>query len=313
MNGNADPPDAPDVDVCVVTWETAELTADGLRRLLDSDQGSTLRLLVRDNGSKDGTVETLRERVPEAEIDAGSENLGFAAGVNTLLRKTTAPWVLLLNSDAWPEPGAIGRLIQAAEAHPKAAAVAPRLERPDGKLEHSTLPFPSLRLAGIMAFKRQRLPQHRAEELMLEDAWAHDKPRRVDWAVGAALLLRREALIAVGLLDERFFMYAEDLEWCWRAARKGWEIWFEPSAVVRHVGNASGARRYGDRRTKAYMANTFAFYNREHGFLATCAYRSVNLLGALLHYAGARFARDAELAQYWRSQFAANLVRQTKA
>src|SRR5260221_7301807 len=162
------PSDEQPVDVCVVTWNTAELTAEALRRLMDSDQGAALRLLVRDNASTDGTSDLLRERVPEAEVDAGSENLGFAAGVNTLLARSTAPWILLLNSDAWPEPGAIGRLVEAGRAHPRAAAVAPRLERPDGTLEHSTHPFPSVRVAATLAFARKRISHERAEELMLE-------------------------------------------------------------------------------------------------------------------------------------------------
>ena len=300
--------DRPLVDVGVVSWNTAELTADALRRLLDTDQGCAVRLLVRDNASVDGTPELLRKRVPEAEVDAGSENLGFAAGVNTLIARSTAPWLLLLNSDAWPEPGAIGRLLQAAQAQPRAAAVAPRLERPDGSLEHSTFPFPSLRIATIMAFARRRISHQRADELMLEDDWEHDRARPVDWAVGAALLLRREALLAVGGLDESFFMYVEDLEWCWRAARNGWEIWFEPSAVVRHVGNASGAQRYGERRTRIYMANTYRFYRREHGVVAAVAYRGLNLAGSSIRYLAARRAGDSDLAHYWRIQMAANVA-----
>jgi N-acetylglucosaminyl-diphospho-decaprenol L-rhamnosyltransferase len=301
--------DRPFVDVGVVSWNTAELTAEALRRLLDTNQGCTVRLLVRDNASIDGTPHLLKDRVPEAEVDAGSENLGFAGGVNTLLARSTAPWLLLLNSDAWPEPGAIGKLVKAAQAQPRAAAVAPRLERPDGSLEHSTFPFPSLRIATIMAFRRRRISHQRADELMLEDDWRHDRPRRVDWAVGAALLLRREALLAIGGFDESFFMYVEDLEWCWRAARQGWEIWFEPSSVVRHVGNASGAQRYGERRTRIYMANTYRFYRREHGAVAALAYRGLNLAGSSIRYIAARRARDNDLARYWRIQISANVAR----
>src|SRR5437870_8483465 len=258
----------PTVDVAVITWNTAELTATGLRRLLDSDQGCDVRLLVRDNASSDDTVSVLASRVPEAVVDAGTQNLGFAAGVNTIVRRSTAPWIFLLNSDAWPEPGAIGALVRAARLRPRAAAVAARLERPDGTLEHSTFPFPSIRVAAIMAFRRRSLSHGRAEELMLEGHWAHDRPRAVDWAVGAALLIRREALEEIGGFDERFFMYVEDVEWCCRAGRRGWEIWFEPAAVVRHVGNVSGRRRYGETRTKEYMRNTYAFYRREHGAAA---------------------------------------------
>ena len=297
----------PVVHVGVVTWNTAELTVDALRRLLDSDQGCTLRLLVRDNASTDGTAALLKERVPEAEIEAGTENLGFAAGMNRLLARSSAPWFLLLNSDAWPEPGAIRRLVDAAEQHPRAAAVAPRLERPDGTLEHSTLPFPSIRVAATMAFTRGRISDARAEEMMLEGAWHHDRPRRVDWAVGAALLLRRAALDEIGQLDERFFMYVEDVEWCWRAKQRGWEIWFEPAAIVRHVGNASGERRFGATRTKTYMRNTYAFYRREHGALSTLAYRSLNIAGCGWRYVAARLKGDGDLARYWKMNVAANL------
>lgn len=308
MTGHNPASQRPVVDVCVVTWNTAELTAEALRRLLDTDQGCTLRLMVRDNASSDATVALLEQRVPEADVDAGTENLGFAGGVNTLLTRATAPWVLLLNSDAWPEPGAIKTLVEAAEQHPRAAAVAPRLERPDGTLEHSTYPFPSLRIAATMAFLRERLPRARAGELMLEGAWMHDESRAVDWAVGAALLIRRHALEAIGGLDESFFMYVEDVEWCWRAARKGWHIWFEPSAVVRHVGNASGEKRYGHQRARVYMANTYRFYRREHGTPAALAYRAVNLIGSGRRYVAALLKGDKELARYWRGYVRANLA-----
>src|SRR3954463_2202202 len=139
--------DRPRVDVGVVTWNTRDLTVQALRHLLDTDQGVDVRVLVRDNGSSDGTPEAIAADVPEAVLDVGPENLGFARGVNRLIEKSDAPWFLALNSDAWPQQGAIGRMVRAAEEHTNAAAVAPRLERPDGKLEHSTQSFPSLVMA----------------------------------------------------------------------------------------------------------------------------------------------------------------------
>lgn len=295
------------VDVGVVTWNTADLTARTLRHVLDTDQGCEVRLLVRDNASSDGTVEVLRERVPEAEVDAGTENLGFAAGVNTLLDRSEAPWFFLLNSDAWPLPGAIGTLVATGDHHPRAAAVAPRIERPDGTLEHSTHPFPSLRMALTTAFAYQRIPRARAEELLLEGAWKHDRPRAVDWAVGAALLVRREAVDDLGGLDERFFMYVEDLEWCWRARKHGWEVRFEPGAVVRHVGNVSGEQGYGSRRTAVHVRNALRFYRREHGPMAAGAWWAANTLGTSLRYIGARMTRDHEAAGRWRTEARAYL------
>jgi N-acetylglucosaminyl-diphospho-decaprenol L-rhamnosyltransferase len=298
----------PRVDVGVLTWNTAELSAQAMRRMLDSDQGADIRLLVRDNASHDDTVETLRRVVPEAEIDTGAENLGFAAGVNTLLRRSTAPWFFLLNSDAWPLEGAIGRLVRAAEGHPEAAAVVPRLEYPDGRLQHSTHPFPSLRTAATVNFRWDRISRERAEELFLEGSWMHDRPRRVDWAHGAAMLIPRNAVDRVGGFDERFFFYAEDLEWCWRAHTLGLGIWFEPGAVVRHVSSASGDQLLGTGTTKAHLGNSLRFYRRAHGTPSAIGWWAMNTSGGLLRIAKALRRRDRAAASRWAGFVVAQLA-----
>jgi N-acetylglucosaminyl-diphospho-decaprenol L-rhamnosyltransferase len=291
--------DRPRVDVGVVTWNTRDLTVQALRRLLDTDQGADLRVLVHDNGSSDGTAAGVQEQVPEADVVAGPDNLGFAAAVNKLLERSEAPWFLMLNSDAWPNPGAVGRLVDAAERHPRAALVAPRLERPDGSLEHSTHPFPSVTVAVASALH----PSGRwAERRQLLGAWQHDREREVDWAVGAAWLMRREAINAVGGLDESFFMYVEDLEWCHRARRLGWEVWFTPQAVVVHVGNASGEKKYGAERTATWTANAYRFYRRHHSAAGTAAYRTANASGALVAAARAAVGRRPQTARFWWHQ-----------
>lgn len=292
----------------MVTWNTADVSPAALRRLLDTDQGCELRLFVRDNASKDGTPQAVADMVPEAEIDAGDKNLGFSAGVNSLIGRTRAPWIFVLNPDAWPLPDAIGRLVQAAERHPRAAAVAPRLESPNGTLQHSTHSFPSIRAATIATFAWGAIPKERADELFFEGSWMHDRPRRLDWAHGAALLIRREALQEIGGFDERFFMYAEDLEWCWRAQRHGWEIWFEPSAVVRHVTNVSGAQRFGRQRTRAHLHNFFRFYIRAHGLPSAVIWWSVTISGPLLRWVRALLRRDRDGERYWRDSVAAHLI-----
>ena len=260
------------VDVGVVTWNTRDLTVTALRRLLDSDQGVDIRLLVHDNASSDETVAALHRDVPEADVYAASTNAGFGAGHNALIARSASPWYFCLNSDAWPEPGALATLVAAAEATPGAAAIAPRLETPDGGLEISTHPFPSARLAATVNLGLHRfLSASRKAELTLDGWWRHDSSRPVDWAVGAALLMRRRVLDDIGGFDERYFMYAEDLEWCWRAAQRGYGVWFEPGARVRHVGDASGQQLYADQRTAAYLRNTHRFYRRAHGRAADSA------------------------------------------
>jgi GT2 family glycosyltransferase len=278
-----------------------------LRRLLDMPSTCDLRLLVRDNASSDGTPDAIAAQIPEAELDRGGANLGFAAGVNTLLARSDAPWFLALNSDAWPEPGAVERMVDVAERHPRTAAVAPRLERPDGALEHSTHRFPSVGLAAASALGPRLIGQRRARRLLLEGPWAHDEPGEVDWAVGAALLLRREAIDELGGFDERYFMYVEDLEWCWRARGAGWAVRFEPGAVVCHVGNASGAQAFGERRTAEYLRNTYRFYRSTHGPLSTAAFRAGNLAGAVRLWGQGRMQGDDDMARHWRSQLSAHI------
>lgn len=262
------------VDVLVVTWNTCELTVSALRRLVDSDQGLRFRVLVHDNASCDGTAEAVRRAVPEAEVFAGSTNLGFAGAVNQLARRSRSPYLLILNGDACPAPGCLERLVRVAGSRRSVAAVAPRLVRPDGTLEHSTYPLPSVPLEMVFATGlRSRLPHRIADRLCLDGDWAHDRPRRVPWAFGAALLVPRDAWRVVGELDERFFMYSEDVEWCWRARRRGLDIWFEPTAQVEHVGNASGARAYGNARSALVERNRLQLYRLYRGRLAAAAYR----------------------------------------
>ena len=306
-------PDQEVVDVGVVTWNTASITPDALRRLLDTEQGCRLRLLVRDNGSSDGTPDAIRDRVPEASVDADEHNLGFAGGLNRLIAASRASWFLALNPDAWPEPGAIGRLLRAGQALPTAAAVAPRIERPDGTLEHSTHAFPSVRMALIHALgARTWMAPRKLEREMVLDFWQHDESRLVDWAVGAALLMRRSALDEIGPWDEGYFMYAEDIDWCRRAFDAGWDILFEPDARFRHVGNASGAQAYGASRVDRETAALLRYYRKTHGRLATGIYRGVSAIACTEQWARARWQRNHTAAERF-SREARALVRGSRS
>jgi len=289
-----------DVDVGVVTWNTAEVTPAALRRLIEGANGLRLRVLVRDNGSSDGTVDAIRAAVPEAEIDADGDNLGFAAGLNRLVARGRAPWFLALNPDAWPDPGALGPLLRAGESMTTAAAVAPRIERPDGTLEHSTHPFPSLRVELIHALgARHWLAPRKLEREMLETFWNHDYSRRVDWAVGAVLLMRRAALEDIGPWDEGYFMYGEDIDWCRRAFDAGWDLLFEPDSLFRHVGNASGAQAFGSARVEREAAALLRYYRKFHGPTATALYRSASAVACAEQWLVARLRSDHGAAERW--------------
>ena len=290
---DSDPPPRPRVDVGVVTCNTRDVSVLAVRTLLEQDSGCDLRVLVRDHASVDGTADALAA-LPGVDVERHLGNPGFAAGVNALVRRSSAPWFLVLNSDAWPEPGALSRLVTALEHSPRAAVVSPALRRPDGTAEAAALPFPRLRTAArnVVAPRRPPQPASRCA---------------VDWVVGAALLWRREALDRVGPLDESFHMYAEDLEWCWRAGRAGWQVLVEPEAVVVHIGNASGEQAYGGRRAAAVTASTDAFLRSTRGPAVATAYRALVAAGSARQWADARLSRDPGRAAHWRREVKAQL------
>ena len=298
------------VDVAMVTFNTRQLTIDAIGHLYEAEPELDLRVLVHDNASSDGSAAAIQAAHPRVEVEAGDRNLGFAAGMNRVLHRSRAPWILLLNSDAWPEPGAISRLLEASEAHPEAGLTVPRIEHPDGALEHSAGPFPSLKVAAMCAVGGyQRWMPHAAERNLLVGAWNHDRARVVDWAVGAVWLLRRAAIDDVGGFDESYFFYTEDLEWCWRARQRGWVTWFEPRSRFHHLGGASSPDTTQGDKAMAYMANTNRFYREAHGRPAAVAYRALNALGSARLWAAARLRGDATAAELWRAHVAANLGR----
>lgn len=293
----------------IVVWNTRDLTLRAIERLLAATPELDLRVLVRDNGSDDGSADAIEAAYPDVTVDRG-DNVGFARGVNALLARSDASWFLTLNSDAWPEPGALLRLLEDGERHPDAAAVAPLLLRPEGGLEHSTHPLPSLPVAAITALHAERLVgAARAGRMGLHGYWRHDEPRSVGWAVGAALLLRRSAVEEIGGFDESLFMYAEDLEWCWRARRHGWDIRFTPDAVVRHVGNASGTKRWGAEREAVAIGNANIVVRRYLPPATAAVWRALNAAGAARLAAQARLHGDPVRAAFWWRQVPRHLGR----
>ena len=229
----------PDVSAVVVTWNARE----HVERCLDSLRG--FDVVVVDNGSTDGTVELVRERFPEVRL-LEQGNLGMGGGNNAGMRVAEGRYFLLLNSDAWLEDDALETLIRFADAHADAAVVGPRLQNVDGTLQRSVRGEPTVwRLATEYFFIRKLGPHTNVLNPLYVGGFDHESARSVDWLSGAALLVRRDAADAVGLFDEDFFMFSEEVDWQTRFRRAGWTVWFCPDAVVTHVGGAShGGRLY---------------------------------------------------------------------
>jgi N-acetylglucosaminyl-diphospho-decaprenol L-rhamnosyltransferase len=227
-----------DVSVVVVTYNAMPW----LERCLESVRGH--ETIVVDHGSTDGTLALVRERFPEATL-VEQENRGLGAGWNRGIRQASGRYFLLLNADAWMMTDAVERLAALADIHPRAAVVGPRLVNPDGSLQRSVRGFPSLwRLATEYFFLRKLAPHSRALNAFYAAGFDHGAVREADFLMGACLLVRREATTQVGLLDERFFMFSEETDWCYRFREAGWKVYFFPGAEAVHVGGATWRRDF---------------------------------------------------------------------
>ena len=229
----------PDVTVVVVTWNALPW----LEQCLDSVRGRDT--IVVDHGSTDGTLAFVRERYPDVRV-LEQENKGMGGGNNAGMRVAGGRYFFLLNSDAWVKGDGLDRLVELADEHPEAAVVGPRLLNTDGTLQRSARGEPTLwRLATEYFFIRKLAPRSRLLNPLYRGDFAHDELAQVDWLYGPALLVRREAADAVGLFDESFFMFSEEVDWLTRFRRAGWQVLFYPGAEVVHVGGAShGGQMY---------------------------------------------------------------------
>jgi GT2 family glycosyltransferase len=199
-------------------------------------------------------------------------------------------------------------------AHPEAALAAPRLANTDGSMQHSVYRFPSIAVAAAVCFVPQPLQRGPVGRRMWLEGYApHDRSGPVDWAIGAVHCIRRAALHEEPPYRERWFMYVEDMDLCWRLRRAGWQVLFDADVVVPHVGNASGRQAWGDDRTARWLDPTYDWYALERGDLAARTWSAVNVLGLLtkLWFAAVavllqlpprnvRRARVAELLQWLR-------------
>ncbi|MGH3131773.1 MAG: glycosyltransferase family 2 protein, partial [Gaiellaceae bacterium] len=218
-----------EVGVVVVTYDAMPY----VERCLESVRGH--ETVVVDHGSTDGTVELVRERFPEVTL-VEQENSGLAAGWNTGMRHVSGRYFLILNADAWLVGDALARLTAFAEEHPHAAYVGPRLRNPDGSLQRSVRGFPTLwRLATEYFFLRKLAPRSRALNAFYAGGFDHDSVREAEYLTGACMLVRREAVEQVGPLDERFFLFSEETDWCFRFRAAGWAVLFYPGAEAVHV------------------------------------------------------------------------------
>ena len=249
------------LEIVIVAWRSEEMLRRCLSSLREHAPGRPTKIRVIDNASPDGTAAMVGREFPEIELTVNSRNLGFGAANNLALRELEAEYVLLLNPDTEVPAGALESMLELMEAHPKVGIAGPRLEQADGSFDHASrrsFPTPLSALGHFTGIGRRlssgKLAEYRAPGV---------ERGPVDAVNGAFMLIRATALRDVGLFDERYWMYMEDLDLCYRFAQAGWTTWFEPSVTVRHIKAGTSGKHRSLRLNYAFHYGMFRFY-RDH-------------------------------------------------
>jgi hypothetical protein len=266
-----------DLSIIIVSWNIRDLLTNCLHSI-DIGRGNlSLEVIVVDSGSGDGTPEMLVRDFPWITVISCQENVGFPKGNNIGLAEAHGKFLLLLNPDTEVQGDALTVMIRYLENHPKVGIVGPLLRNPDGSVQSSRRRFPSVQ-TGI--FESTWL-QSWAPKSLMDDYYAVDLPNdqlsEVDWLVGACLMARRKILQDVGPLDEAYFMYSEELDWCRRVKEAGWQIVFLPQAeVIHHVGKSS--EQAVTERHINYQRAKLRYFRKFHGRSASGVLRVVLLV-----------------------------------
>jgi N-acetylglucosaminyl-diphospho-decaprenol L-rhamnosyltransferase len=269
---------APDLSVVIVTWNSASFIGP----CLDALRANTRRnaeCLVVDNASSDDTVGIIRRDNPWVTLLEPGRNLGFAAANNLALQRATGRYLLLLNPDTEVQPGALDALAGLLDRRPAAGAVGARLLNSDGTLQFSTYRLPTAATLAWEYFLRdlRRTDDPRAGRYVAAD-YAVERP--VEGLLGACLMVRRQVAEQVGFLDEQFILYCEEVDWCIRLRRAGWELWYTPEALVLHHSGQS-AKLAPARSFLLLQRNRFRLYSKWYALPQRVLLESITRAGML--------------------------------
>ncbi len=268
----------PLLSVIIVNWNTWNLVDQCLRSVVQDNLEGSLQIIVVDNGSSDGSADNIAQFHPLVELLRNEENTGYARANNQGLRMVTAPYVCLLNSDTIVPRGVLKSLVGFLQSNPDAIACAPALRLPDGNLQVGGAGF-SLSLASAFnhfMFLSRFCPDKFKGMYIYQDYFVRKGvPLRVDWLVGACLVVRMSAIAVAGALTEEYHMYAEDVEWCQRLAPVG-ALYFVPGLEITHLVGASSP---GGKPSITWLSSTFALYKKQHGPVMTKLFQLIFLLG----------------------------------
>jgi N-acetylglucosaminyl-diphospho-decaprenol L-rhamnosyltransferase len=253
-----------EVTIVVVSFNTRELLRECLSSIEQTAGNLRYEVIVVDNASSDDSPSVVAAEFPEARLICNDRNVGFAQANNQAIRVSRGRYVLLLNSDAQLLAGTLQHLVTFLDEHPEAGMVGGQLLNPDGSFQGSFADFPTLRGEILLLLKLAPLVYSPVYPSYSQAQSQHE--RAVDWVSGACLMVRRSAIDVVGLLDERYFMYTEETDWCYRMRRAGWLVFYTPSARTIHWSGQSSHKVPEQRRVRVYQSK-YRFMHKYYGRL----------------------------------------------
>ncbi len=267
----------PDVLIVIVNWNTKELLEQCLNSIFSVHDSLTIGVVVVDNGSTDESIKMLKLKFPQVTLIENKQNVGFARANNQAFRLAKkGGFVLMLNSDAVLTDGTLQELFDFMESDPNVGAVAPALCFPDGEAQSGGGYMPSLITAfNYFLFLSSLSPFVFKGMFVDQNDYKRSRiPREIDWIAGACMLIRQETLEQVGGLDESYFMYAEDAEWCQRIRTKGWAVYYLPYLEIIHHHGASSTDV-----SNQWIKSLIAYMKSKNGFLQSLIFRGLIALG----------------------------------
>jgi len=248
----------PDVSVVVVNYNSGHYLERCLRSVADAAGDAQVEIVVADNASIDGSEDRALAAVPEARLIRTGSNLGFGAAANRGMRAALAPFVFLLNPDAVISGGTLGGFLKVAAEHPRAGVIGCLTKNPDGSVYPSARKVPTAAESFGHKFVGPFMPDNPWSRAYTMADWDRRSERQVGWVSGSSALLRAEALASVGMFDEKYFMYVEDVDLCTRMRAAGWEVWYSPELEVEHV--VGSATRGSKRMTLEHSKSIYRYY-----------------------------------------------------
>lgn len=276
----------PPLSVVIVSWNAKDFLAECLLSLFQHDYPGLLEVVVVDNGSEDGSVELVEMQYPHVKMISNGENLGFAKANNIGIRQCCGKYIALINSDVHVLPECLSNLVNYCESHPRSGLVGPYIFGADGEQQISFRATPSLWSVLSRALALDVVIS-RAADYWRRNSLRHAKtaPTSVDILSGCFWLVSRRAIEEVGLLDELFFIYGEDMDWCKRFSDAGWAVDFVEDAKAIHYGGASSANS-PIRFSVEMQKSDYQYWRKHQSRYVVYGYRAISLLHHGLRIAG---------------------------